>query len=264
LELIVENLSVRFGHKLVLDRVTFTAMEGERLGIVGESGVGKSTLAKALTRLVPVQSGGIWLGGTPILGLGGRHLKKARRRFQVLFQNPYATLDPAMTVADHVLEAIRCHEPTLSRQEAMEKAAGLLDRVGLAGRGGALPGELSGGQRRRASLARVLATSPELLIVDEPTTGLDALARAEVLDLLREVAATVKVFILITHDLRDVRALCTRVLVLYQGLLVEDRPVQEFRPGTPTLHPYAASLLAAEQRLAPAHSPPAAGRGSCA
>lgn len=234
----------------MLDGVSFEARDGERLGLVGESGSGKSTLARAVSRLVPVERGSVMLGGTDLLALRGRALRDARRRFQMMFQNPYAILDPCMTVADHLRETCAVH-----RAKGVDVDA-LLARVGLPDRGQALPGELSGGQRRRACLARVLATAPELLIVDEPTTGLDAIARSGILSVLREAAAAVPVFLLITHDLRDVRTLCSRVLVLHGGRIVEDRPAAAFLEGAPGLHPYAAELLAAERRMSRATAPP--------
>ncbi|MBM4394985.1 MAG: ABC transporter ATP-binding protein [Deltaproteobacteria bacterium] len=260
MRLVVEALEVRLGGHRVLDGVAFSADDGERLGLVGESGSGKSTLARAVTRLARVDRGRVSLGGTDLLALRGADLRRSRRRFQMMFQNPYAILDPCMTVAGHLAETLSVHGGAGGSGGGGEPAArieSLLVRVGLPGRGDALPGELSGGQRRRACLARVLATTPELLIVDEPTTGLDAIARAGVLSVLREAAVPVPVFLLITHDLRDVRALCTRVLVLHDGRIVEDRPAAGFTPGTPGLHPYAASLLDAERRLARASNPPA-------
>jgi ABC-type glutathione transport system ATPase component len=257
MRLVVEDLAVRLGGHRVLDGVAFAADDGERLGLIGESGSGKSTLARALTRLAPVEHGRVTLGGTDLLALRGADLRRSRRRFQMMFQNPYAILDPCMTVAGHLAETLSVHGGGGGGfGEPAARIESLLARVGLPGRGDALPGELSGGQRRRACLARVLATAPELLIVDEPTTGLDAIARAGVLSVLRESAGAVPVFLLITHDLRDVRALCTRVLVLHDGRIVEDRPAADFAPGAPGIHPYAASLLDAERRLARASTSP--------
>jgi ABC-type glutathione transport system ATPase component len=245
----VSDLCVNLGGRRILERVSFEAQDGERLGVVGESGSGKSTLARAVMRLCPVESGGVSLAGTNLLALKGGALRHERRRFQLLFQNPYSILDPALTVAGHLWETLALHAGLRRGPEVAARIESLLDRVGLPGRGDALPGELSGGQRRRACLARVLATHPELLIVDEPTTGLDLMARAGVLSVLAEAAASVPVFVLITHDLRDVRALCSRVLVLCDRTVVEDRPVAEFFAGGRSLHPYAAKLIDAERAL---------------
>ena len=197
--------------------------------------------------------------GTDLGSLSGATLRVARRRFQVMFQNPYAILDPSLTVAGHLRETLSVHGAGRNGPDTNARVAALLDRVGLRGRGDALPGELSGGQRRRACLARALATSPELLIVDEPTTGLDIMARAGVLDVLAEVGASVPVFLLITHDLRDVRALCTRVLVLHGGRIVEDRPAADFVAGGAGHHSYTDRLLEAEGRLSRASEPPRPG-----
>ncbi|WP_411113787.1 ATP-binding cassette domain-containing protein [Streptomyces sp. 029-5] len=223
-DLVVEYPTAR-GPFRAVDRVSFRLERGGSLAVVGESGCGKSTLARALVRLLRPTSGRIVLDGTDIAGLAERRLRPLRRRVQMVFQDPYGSLDPHLTAQQIVAEPLRL-SGIGDRAERARRAAGLIDRVGLPAT--ALhrrPSEFSGGQRQRIGIARALASRPELLVCDEATSALDVSVQAQVLGLLRELQAETGIaYLFIAHNLGVVREISDDVLVMNAGRIVESGP----------------------------------------
>ncbi|MFJ1578650.1 ATP-binding cassette domain-containing protein [Streptomyces sp. NPDC088147] len=223
-DLVVEYPTAR-GPFRAVDRVSFRLERGGSLAVVGESGCGKSTLARALVRLLRPTSGRIVLDGTDIAGLAERRLRPLRRRVQMVFQDPYGSLDPHLTAQQIVAEPLRL-SGIGDRAERARRAAGLIDRVGLPAT--ALhrrPSEFSGGQRQRIGIARALASRPELLVCDEATSALDVSVQAQVLGLLRELQAETGIaYLFIAHNLGVVREISNDVLVMNAGRIVESGP----------------------------------------
>jgi oligopeptide/dipeptide ABC transporter ATP-binding protein len=243
-----EALHVTFrvhGQPLVaVDGVDLVVNRGETVALVGESGSGKSTVALTIVGAHHPDAGRIVFDGTDIAGWSGRRLFPVRRRMQLVFQDPYASLDPRMTVGRIVAEPLRVHR-TCRRGEVAGRVAGLLDAVGLAPElARRLPAQLSGGQRQRVAIARALALEPELLIADEPVSSLDVSIQAQIVNLLRELQRQRRIgYLLISHDLALVSHLADRVVVMYLGAVVESGPAAAL-VATP-LHPYTAALLSA-------------------
>ncbi len=226
-----------------LDGVDMELRRGETLGLVGESGSGKSTLARAVTRLMAVDGGEILLSGRDVARLGRRELRPVRRRVQMVFQDPYGSLDPRQRVGDIIAEGPIIHgtPPATAREEALA----LLDLVGLdrtaAGR---FPHEFSGGQRQRIGIARALALRPEILVADEPVSALDVSVQARVLALLADIKARFELSMLfVTHDLRVALQVCDRIAVMRAGRIVEVAPTAEIFHAPQ--HPYTQALFAA-------------------
>lgn len=228
----------------VLEDVGFCLHGGELAALVGESGSGKTTLGRCLMGLLPFDAGRVRVAGYDVARLGRKVRRDFCREAQMVFQNPYASLDPAFRVRSILAEAIRTHRD-LPRGRVAEEVERLADRVCLPPeRLGEFPSRLSGGERRRVAFARALATRPRFVVSDEPVAGLDPPIQAELLDLLGQIHARRSItFLLISHDLRAVRALATRVLVLYRGRIVEDGPAPRFFEGG-AVHPYSLELLA--------------------
>jgi ABC-type microcin C transport system duplicated ATPase subunit YejF len=209
-----------------LDGVSLALEPGRSLGIVGESGSGKSTLARLVMALEAPTSGSVCFEGRDLHALPPDALRAARRGFQMVFQDPYGSLDPRMTVAGSVGEPLEQLEH-LSRAERRERAAAMLDAVGLnAGRGGGdldkFPHEFSGGQRQRIAIARALVTQPKLIVADEPVSALDVSVQAQVLNLMRELQERFGLaYLFISHDLAVVEWLCDELVVLQHGRVVE-------------------------------------------
>ena len=224
--------------------VDLTLKRGECLALVGESGSGKTTLGRCALRLVEPTAGKIVFDGEDLLALAGDELRRRRRRFQMVFQDPYGSLDPRQRVGSIVEEPLEIHSG-LGRKEREARAAELLRLVGLAPElAGRYPHELSGGQRQRVGIARALAPEPELLVADEPVSSLDVSVRGQVLDLLAGLSERLGLsMLLISHDMAAVERLADRVAVMYLGRIVELAPRDGLfrRP----LHPYTASLLSA-------------------
>jgi microcin C transport system ATP-binding protein len=211
-----------------VDGVDLTLRRGETLGVVGESGSGKTTLGLALLQLAHSQ-GEVLLDGEPIQGLSRAGLRPLRRRMQIVFQDPYGSLSPRMSVGEIVGEGLAVHEPSLSRAERDTRVAGALREVGLdPGCIIRYPHEFSGGQRQRIAIARALVLGPELVVLDEPTSALDVSVQAQVVELLRDLQARRGLsYIFISHDLRVVRALAHRIVVMKDGKLVEEGETEQ-------------------------------------
>ncbi|MCA2012293.1 ATP-binding cassette domain-containing protein [Cereibacter sphaeroides] len=250
----VSDLTVRFpirgpfARKLgainALDGVSFDLAEGEILGLVGESGCGKSTLGKTLMGIQAPTSGSIVFEGKEIAGRSPREARELRRRLQYAYQDPGASLDPRWKIGKSLEEPLIIHTK-LPRAERLAKVREILTSVGLpAGHAELFPHEISGGQQRRVGLARILMLNPEVVILDEPTAGLDVSVQATVLRLFRDLRDTFDLtYIFISHDLSVVRLMCHRVAVMYLGRIVEMGPVDQLMDHPK--HPYTQSLLAA-------------------
>lgn len=206
-----------------VDDISLTLNRGEILGVVGESGSGKSTLGRSVMRLVDAQSGEVLLEGKDLLKLSEADLKNSRRNFQMIFQDPYASLNPRMTVFDTLAEPLLTHGAA-TRKNVLEQVNQLMDDVGLDRRFiRKYPHEFSGGQRQRIAIARAIALKPKLIIADEPVSALDVTIRAQILKLLLELTQKHQLTMLfISHDMSVVRYLCDRVLVMQKGKLVEE------------------------------------------
>lgn len=244
--LTVENLHKQYktarGNVSAIDDVSFTISKGEVLGLVGESGCGKSTLAKTVMRLIDPDSGRINLAGTDLLALKGESLRAQRGRFQMVFQDPFASLNPRQRVSSILEGPLQVHRKGTPAERA-ERVAWLMKKVGLRPEmADRLPHEFSGGQRQRIGIARALALNPELLICDEPVSALDVSVRAQVMNLLADLREEFTLsYLFVSHDLSIVRHIANRVAVMYLGRLVEVGTPREIftRPA----HPYTRALL---------------------
>jgi ABC-type oligopeptide transport system ATPase subunit len=235
----------KVGAVKAVDGVSFAVMTGETLGIVGETGSGKSTTARLMLRLIEPTGGSVRFAGEDITHLKGRRLKATRRELQMVFQDPYGSLNPRKTVGSIVAEPFAIHGLHTDRAERKQQVRELMDRVGLNPEHyNRYPHEFSGGQRQRIGVARALALGPKLLIADEPVSALDVSIQAQVLNLLRELQRDMGLtLVLISHDLSVVRHMCDRVAVMYEGKIVELAD-NEALYGEPQ-HPYTRELLAA-------------------
>jgi oligopeptide/dipeptide ABC transporter ATP-binding protein len=248
----VERLAMEFqshrgaggGRVQAVRGVSFAIGRGEILGLVGETGSGKTTVGKCVVRLLDPSAGTVTFDGQDITRVSRRKLRELRARFQMVFQDPYSSLDPRMTVAQIVAEPLRAHTPD-SRAKIRARAEQAIARVGLpAPVLQRLPHELSGGQRQRVGLARALVLEPHLLIADEPVSALDVSVRAGILNLLADLQRSMGFSCLfITHDLSVAEFLCDRVAVMYLGEIVEVGTRDELFSSP--RHPYTQSLLAA-------------------
>ena len=225
------------------DFVDIDVQHGEVLAVIGESGSGKTTLGKVLMRLHDLDEGSVFFEGVDLFAMSRKSLREARREFQMVFQNQRANLHPKMTVHQMVDESMRLHRPNLSTAERTEQVNALLGRVGLEARADQRPDSLSGGERRRGGLARILATTPKLIVADEPTSGLDAAIKLQIIDLLKSLKDDDLTYLLISHDLGLVRRIADRVVVMLKGRIIEEVPAE--RLGHPAHHPYTGRLLRA-------------------
>ncbi len=253
----VENMTVHFdagrsgfwGQKRLVvhavEDVSFEIYSGETLGLVGESGSGKSTTGRAILRRVPTVAGRIYFQGKDITHINDDDLRPLRRHMQLVFQDPYASLNPRMRIVDIVAEPLLVHGIVKNTKEALDKVAELLERVGLPfDAGSRYPHAFSGGQRQRVGIARALALNPEFIVADEPVSALDVSIRAQVVNLMQDLQQELGLtYFFIAHDLAVVRHISHRIAIMYAGKIVEiagrdaiyDNPI----------HPYTKALLSA-------------------
>lgn len=226
-----------------VDGVTLDVRRGEVLGIVGESGCGKSTLGKAICRLIPISGGQVILNGQDISGIAEKELRPYRRNMQMIFQDPYASLNPRMTVHDTIAEPMIIHKMYKSNKEIDDKVVELLNEVGMdAYHAQRYPHEFSGGQRQRIGIARALATEPDLIIADEPVSALDVSIQSQVLNLMSKLLKERNLTMMfIAHDLAVVEHISSRVVVMYLGNVVETGTRDDLYNNP--LHPYSKALL---------------------
>ena len=233
------------GYVKAVDGVSLGVKKGETVGVVGESGCGKTTVARLIMRLLDTTKGQLYFDGTDITELKGRKLKPFRRKMQIVFQDPYASLDPRQTVGSALTEPMRINQIVRTRGEAYDEAKRLIRVVGLnPDHLARFPHEFSGGQRQRIAIARALAVEPKFVMLDEPTSSLDVSVQAQILELLKDLQKEFDLtYLFISHNLSVIRYMCHRILVMYLGKVVEEADtlgVYE-RP----MHPYTYALLAA-------------------
>ncbi len=240
----VTNLAKHFGAVRAVDGVTFGIGEGETLALVGESGCGKSTTGRCVLRLIEPTSGGVTFSGVDVLSLRGKPLREKRRRMQIVFQDPFSSLNPRMRVGQAVGEPLRVHGLG-SKVEIGERVRELLGFVGLRpGDADRLPHELSGGQRQRVGIARALALEPKLIVADEPVSALDVSVQAQIVNLMRDLQEKLGIaYLFISHDLSVVRHIAHRTAVMYLGRIVEVGATEQLFEDP--RHPYTKALLSA-------------------
>ena len=245
----VKNLNKHFQTKKGLlhavDGVTFDIKRGETLGVVGESGCGKSTLGRTILRLIEPTSGEILFDGKDITKFNGRELREFRKEMQMIFQDPFSSLDPRKTVSQIISEPIILHKLAKSKEDIQKQTLELMDTVGIAHRWyNTYPHQLDGGRRQRIGSARALALHPKMLIGDEPVSALDVAIQAQILNLLKDLQTERGLTsIFITHDLSVVYNFADNIAVMYMGRMVEKAPSEELFRNP--VHPYTKALLSA-------------------
>lgn len=240
-----KHFKVPAGINHAVDDVSFSIEKGETLGVVGESGCGKSTLGRTLIRLQEATEGEILLNGTDITHVRGGELRTVREQMQIVFQDPYSSLNPRMRIESTIMEPLKRSGRFRSRSELRDEASRLMDLVGVDERlRRSYPHELDGGRRQRVGIARALALNPEFIVCDEPVSALDVSIQAQVLNLLMDLQEkSGAAYMFVTHDLSVVRHISDNICVMYLGQLVEKAPSAELFAHT--LHPYTKALLSA-------------------
>src|SRR5919198_2902090 len=228
-----------------VDDVSFEILPGETLGLVGESGCGKSTTGRSILRLIEPTSGEVWFGTQNVTTLDKRSLRALRKEMQIIFQDPYASLNPRMTVGSIIGEALVIHKLAPTRKAREERVVHLLETVGLsADHLRRYPHEFSGGQRQRIGIARALAVSPKLIVADEPVSALDVSIQAQIINLLEDLQQRMGLtYLFVAHDLSVVEHISTRVAVMYLGRLLKWPILPD--PSADPLHRYTKALLSA-------------------
>ena len=245
----IENLTKTFhtnaGNVQAVNDVSFILRKGSIVGLVGESGSGKTTLGRCILRLIEPSSGSVNLEGTNLLKLNNSKLRAMRKRMQIIFQDPFSSLNPRMRVQDIIAEGIKVHDKLISKKDRLIRVAELMEEVGLqAEQMSRYPHEFSGGQRQRVGIARALAVNPEFIVADESVSALDVSVQAQILNLMLSLRDKHNLTILfIAHDLSVVEYLCDEVVVLYLGKIVESGNAKEVYSNPQ--HPYTKALLSA-------------------
>ncbi len=234
-----------------VDGVTFLIAHGETVGLVGESGCGKSTLSRAIVRLINPTQGKILFEGDDIAVMSNSEMRKRRRRLQMIFQDPYGSLNPRMTVGDAIGEGLDIHRLTPGQGERQQRIAQLLKNVGLdSSHAGRFPHEFSGGQRQRIGIARALAVEPSLIICDEPVSALDVSVQAQIINLLHDLQHKFGIaYLFVAHDIAVVEHISHRILVMYLGRIVESGDARTVCRSPK--HPYTQALISAVPVLDP-------------
>jgi peptide/nickel transport system ATP-binding protein/oligopeptide transport system ATP-binding protein len=257
----VENLKVYFpihtgvfrrhtGDVKAVDGVSFTIEPGTTVGLVGESGSGKTTIGRALLKLVPPTEGKVLFEGNSILPMSQGEFRSYRRRMQMIFQDPFGSLNPRLSIFEIIGEALEIHFPGMSRSERRERVANLLRQVGLQPEMmERYPHEFSGGQRQRIGIARALAVKPKFIVCDEPVSALDVSVQAQIVNLLQDLQEQLGLtYLFIAHDLAVVEHISDHVLVMYRGKIVESAPAGQIYESPQ--HEYTRKLLAAVPKFA--------------
>jgi len=245
----IKNLKKYFqvtgGMLHAVDDVSLSVEDGETLGIVGESGCGKSTLGKTAVRLEDPTSGEIWFNGANIADISVRQFMPYRTKLQMIFQDPFSSLDPRMTVSQIIGEPLKLFKVCKSKNEYNSRIRELMDTVGIASRlENVYPHEMDGGRRQRVGIARALALDPKLIVCDEPVSALDVSIQAQVLNLLQDLQQEKKLtYLFITHNLSVIRHISNQICVMYLGRIVEQCQTKELFRNT--IHPYSQALLSA-------------------
>ena len=236
---------------LAVDDVSFGVGRGEILGLVGESGSGKTTVGRCVVRLTTPSAGRVVFDGIDLAAIGGRELRKVRRRLQMIFQDPFTSLNPRQKVGAIIAEPVDIHRLASGRGERDKRVAALLEEVGLpADSASRFPHEFSGGQRQRISIARALAADPDLIVADEPVSALDVSVQAQVLNLLRDLRDRRGLsMIFVSHDLEVVNYLADRIVVMYAGQVVESGSARQVTAAP--RHPYMRALISAVPKRDP-------------
>jgi oligopeptide transport system ATP-binding protein len=233
-----------------VDGVSFNIEEGTTVGLVGESGSGKTTIGRTILKLIPITSGEIWFDGKNITNLGESEFRPFRRQMQMIFQDPFGSLNPRMTIGDIIGEALEIHFPEMTRNDRRDRVAELLTQVGLKPEFIArYPHEFSGGQRQRIGIARALAVKPKFIVCDEPVSALDVSVQAQIVNLLQDLQEQLGLtYLFIAHDLAVVEHVSDQVLVMYRGKIVESASAEAIYENPQ--HEYTKKLLAAVPKFA--------------
>ncbi|MCL2026009.1 MAG: ATP-binding cassette domain-containing protein, partial [Leptospirales bacterium] len=225
-----------------LNGISFSIPESATLGLVGESGSGKTTAARSILRIIEPDAGSVRVDGTDILALSRKEMRKFRKNMQIVFQDPYSSLDPRMIIGKIISEPLRVHAK-LNKAEIRERLSELINMVGLSKEHiDRYPHELSGGQRQRAGIARAISLNPKFIILDEPVSALDVSIQGQILNLLKDLQKNINLtYLFVAHDLAVVKHMSDRIAVMYLGSIVEENSAENLykRP----LHPYTVSLL---------------------